>query len=386
MRPIADLDGFVLRANPGYEVVSEERLTATHRAGLERAAQLDDFYGYVRPRPGSGLTWQAIDMHTALLFFSLTEPGPVPRFMRDRLASKAGRVIARLVLDEIFEVRGAAGFLTGAAARDLVLPRIPGGGTTPDGPSLEALRYGQALAGMPAGELAFRLYAYGRKPITAAWRKQLPDAAAVERHLGLGDGPARSALDAGWVEALGDGRFWRMWRPRWRREPDAVTVCKLYVGVAPEAVREAIHALAGIRGSAGFKVGCDLAGLLRPDKLVAYFASLDALLSAARVLEDRLRGLPAHGVPFTAAIDTDGLLSWGADPQAGPRGRGPGLGSWRMWIADRLAASLVATEGTDLSATERIAAALERLRLDGVDTERWSPLDLAFGAGGEGRT
>lgn len=383
MRLIADLEGFVLRANPGYEVVPDECLTAVQRAGLERAAQFDGFYGYVRPRAGSGLAWRAIDVHTALLFFSLAEPGPVPRFVRDRLANETGRVIARLVLDEVLEVRGAAGFLTGAAARGLVLPRTRGGGTTPDGPSLEALRYGQALVGMPAGELALRLYAYGRKPITAAWRGRLPDAEAVERHLGLRDGPAQAALDARWVESPGDGRFWRMWRPRWRRELDSVTVCKLYVGVAPEAVREAMHALAGIRGSMGFKVGRDLAGLLRPDKLVAYFASLDALLSAARALEDRLRGLPAHGVPFTAAVDADGLLSWGADPRAGPRGRGPGLGSWRLWIADRIAASLVATEGIGLSAAERIAAALERLQLDGVDTERWSPLDLAFGAGGE---
>jgi hypothetical protein len=82
-----------------------------------------------------------------------------------------------------------------------------------------------------------------------------------------------------------------------------------------------------------FKIGTGTMGLLRPHKIVAYFADRDHLVVAARWLEDRLRGTRAHGVPFSAELGGDGLLSWGIDPTGSSCGWGA---SWRQWITSFL--------------------------------------------------
>jgi len=81
-------------------------------------------------------------------------------------------------------------------------------------------------------------------------------------------------------------------------------------------------------GSAGaFKIGATVYGLLRPDKIVAYCTSFEALTDTASRLQAALSECPAQGVPFTAAIDSNGLLSWGMDPPAEANVFG-----WQGWI------------------------------------------------------
>src|SRR5439155_4976616 len=94
-------------------------------------------------------------------------------------------------------------------------------------------------------------------------------------------------------------------------------VYKLYVSARPECARDALLVAAPevFRSRAlALKTGAGLHGVLRPDKMVAYFRSHDDLADAAMRLRQQLRGLTAHGVPFTTSIGTDGLLSWGIDP------------------------------------------------------------------------
>jgi hypothetical protein len=136
--------------------------------------------------------------------------------------------------------------------------------------------------------------------------------------------------------------------------------------------------------------GADAAGLLRPDKLVAYFPDFDSLAGAAGVLADRLAGIPPHGVPFTAEIGGDGLLSWGVDPPRREGGKARGEESWRLWLTHRLARALLAVRhmnaaqggpgGHDGQAggPEPWQLALERLRLEGVSTETWTPGPLLW--------
>jgi hypothetical protein len=128
-----------------------------------------------------------------------------------------------------------------------------------------------------------------------------------------------------------------------------------------------------------FKVGCDAPGLLRPDKMVAYFSSFESLQDAARRIGAALAGCETQGVPFTAALQADGLLSWGIDPapdkvtlswQEHP--------SWRLWVTNRLAVALVAARGARNSGLEPWRFALERLRLENVDTDTWTPTE-SFG-------
>jgi hypothetical protein len=153
---------------------------------------------------------------------------------------------------------------------------------------------------------------------------------------------------------------------------------KLYVSAALDALPDALpavaEALAPVRGASGFKMARDVHGLCRPDKLVAYFTRLDDLREAAAELRERLAGCRAQGVPFTAEITADGLLSWGVDPPPDRELRAAAEpNSWRFWIVRRLAAYVADARVHDPSAQEPWLFALERLRLDGVDTDTWIP-------------
>ena len=109
----------------------------------------------------------------------------------------------------------------------------------------------------------------------------------------------------------------------WRRAGDDLSdmkgsaVYKLYVSPHPDHAQEALAATtAALLEAEGacFKIGNDLSGLLRPDKLVCYFRSREQMKDAAGLLHDLLDGMPAQGVPFTAELAGEGLLSWGVDP------------------------------------------------------------------------
>jgi hypothetical protein len=246
--------------------------------------------------------------------------------------------------------------------------------------SLAAVRYGQELGDLPEDLLALRLYAYGRRPVSPELRRRLPDAAAVSQALGLAEGgPARRALTAGWRElptSTGPASCWQNWRPRRpaRAQYERRDRYKLYlspsVAALPAATAIAAEVLATGTTATAFKIGKDLAGICRPDKFVMYFDRLDDLRATAAQLSGRLTGHPAHGVPFTAAITEDGLLSWGADPPGDAGDSAPG--SWRLWVARRLAEYLKSARRSS-GGLEPWRFALERLRVSGVDVDTWIP-------------
>jgi hypothetical protein len=246
--------------------------------------------------------------------------------------------------------------------------------------SINALRYGQALLLDDPALLAWRLYSYNRQPLTPAWRRSLPTSAAVERHLGIDRGGAsRKLLDGAWTPLAMEG--WLSWQSRSRSAAASRSegpTWKLYVSPRAEALAESfpavLAALTAARASQ-FKVGWDAGGLLRPDKIVSYFPSWERLAEAAGAVLERLEGVPAQGVPFTAEVGGAGLVSWGVDPPAIERSAlGGGRESWRVWVAQRLAWSLLtARRAGESSGLEPWRFALDRVRLEGVDTATWTP-------------
>jgi hypothetical protein len=123
-----------------------------------------------------------------------------------------------------------------------------------------------------------------------------------------------------------------------------------------------------------FKIGNDAAGLLRPDKMVLYLPNQERLLAIASELAPLLKGTAPHGVPFSAEITSDGLLSWGMDPPPTERilaWQEPE--SWRLWIVRRLAAAMIAAQTDARSTMAPSQFALERLRHEGVDVDTWTP-------------
>ncbi len=367
--------GAILRANPGYELVLLDRLSEADRDALEGEQEL---YGILRPRPGADLQPRTASADTALLFLTLTQAARLPSYVRTRLGANTERAIARLVLDCVLEIEHDGELLSGARAGDALLAGSSSGGQGRIGElSLAALRYGQELAalGVTQMSLAARLYGYGRRPITAALGERLPSVAAIEEHLGIDAlGGSRALLDADWIEVVGEpgamGRYWRTWHARWASSGDGRWDggYKLYVSPSLDALGEALASvagsLAGAHGVRAFKVAERLDGLCRPDKLVIYFDRLEDLQAGASRLREDLAGAPAHGVPFTAAITSDGLLSWGADPPLLDGARA----SWRQWVTERLAEYLEAASGSEI---EPWQFALRRLRLAGIDSDSW---------------
>jgi hypothetical protein len=388
-----DLLGRPFRANPAYELVLWDRLEPAERTSLERLREDPELYGVLRPRRGSGAAapvadaapgLKAVDRETALLFLTLREPGALPAYVRAVLGAAAGRTIGRLVADGVLEVEREGAFVHGAAAFEL--RRQPGGETGAGGHlaalSLAALRYGAVLGVDDPLRLSSRLYGYNRRPLTPRWQRRLAGAAAVEAFLGIAPGGEnRPRLDAAWRPSP-PSAAWLSWRSRREEKAPADpagggATWKLYVSPAPEALAEAfgavLDALAAARAPQ-LKVGAGAAGLLRPDKIVAYFPSFERLAAAAEAMTARLAGVVAQGVPFTSEIGGDGLLSWGMDPpQTTATGAGSWNGpmSWRLWLTHRLARALISARSS--AEPEPWRFALERVRLEGVDTATWTP-------------
>lgn len=372
----------IFRASPAYELVLFDRLPAGERQALADLARDPDFYGVLRRRPaahaaGEAAGLKSADRDTALLFLTLREPGPLPAYAAAQLGEAAARVVARFVADGVLEVESDGVFVSGPAALDLLIHSDKG--AQREGRiaalSLAALRCAQALPADDPRPLSLRLYAYNRLPLTPRWKRLLPDTAAVERHLGIAPGgPHRKTLDRAW-QRLPEREGWISWISRAvdgaEGRPDGPT-WKLYVSPLPENLPEFGAVLEALTASRArqFKVGRDAAGLLRADKIVAYFPTFERLAEAAEAVVARLAGAPAQGVPFTSEIGGGGLLSWGMDPPRSERTWSLGE-SWRHWLALRLARDLLAARQAAVEEPWRFA--LDRLRLEGIDTDTWTP-------------
>jgi hypothetical protein len=374
------------RANPRYELVVFDRLPTGDRERFAALPREPDSYGVLRPAPDTGLGWKAVDRDTALLLFTLREPGRLPAYVATSLGVVAHRTIARLVAEGILEVDDGQGFVSGAAASRL-LGMTPSTGEGDAGRlralSTAALVHAQVLALADPLALAGHLYGYNRWPLTPRWKRRLPDGEAVRGFLGIASGGVnRRLLERSFLD-LASSPSWLSWYSRSRRRAGAPTgeggrVYKLYLSTPPETLGENFGEILGAFAAAAvpqFKVGAGVHGVLRPDKLVAHFGSFEQLAEAAVMLTERVAGLAVQGVPFTAEIGGDGLLSWGMDPPAAEARFLGGAPSWRSWLCRRLARALLDAETAPAGppAAEPWRFALERLRVEGIDTGSWTP-------------
>lgn len=333
------------------------------------------FYGILRPRERESNGVKSADRETALLFLTLTEPAPIPQYVTYASDPNVRRQVLRLVAEDVLQVDLGAGFVSGADAVNLYASNANAreGGTI-SALSRAALRYAQALPLQESGPLANRIYEYNRLPLTPRWRRLLSQSENHASYLGIAaGGPAARALSRGW-HALSFSSEWLAWGRRLPGPPATGGVTfKLYVSPTPEALANGgfaavVSALSSTR-AAQFKVGAGAAGLLRPDKLVAYFPDFETLAESVSRVRERLAGMPAHGVPFTAELGGNGLLSWGIDPPHAPGLARGSRESWRFWLARRLAQAMVSARG----AREPWRFAMERLELEGIDTDTWTP-------------
>jgi hypothetical protein len=388
MRDVGKFLAATFRANSNYRLVVFDRLPAHEQESLRHWTQQSDFYGVLRSTGKANLGLKAVDRDTALLFLTLQEPGKLPGYTLLRPETDDYQDLAELVFEGVLEVELDGRFVSGPEASSVLCRTelsVQQGKVAQL--SLRALQYGQYAETDDPLKLWPGLYLYGSRPLTPAWKKEFSDAAAVASYLGLGPrGQIASLLESHWVlvEASPPQNPWNIFLPRHslQNSGNSHSKYKLYVSPACEHLRETffltVRTLAD-RAPARFKVGGQAHGLLRPDKIVIYFSSMEDLQDVARLLEQTLRGCPAQGVPFTAEISGDGLLSWGIDPPASINWGEPGLlQSWRSWITKKLATSLIAAKRSGASTLEPWEFALHRLQMEGVETRSWTPPETSW--------
>jgi len=374
LRSIVDA---TFRANPRYELVEFGRLPASLQSTLLPLSRDPEFFGVLLPRPGQTLPIKSVCRNSALLYLALLEAGPIPAYVRQHYGD-ANHALAELVLDAVLEIEAHGAFFAGAeASHEIHCGELQLGGDRLAALSLDAIRYAEALQIEDTLRLSARLYCYNRQPLSPSWRRRFQSDEQVMRHLGiLGSSRITEQLNRHWIlDKSNDG--WYAWRWAHERREIMGANYKLYLSPTPAATEAAfgifVHAMSDMKAPC-FKVGKGLPGLLRPDKIIAYFQSYEDLARAAEQLNRSIVNCPAQGVPFTAAVGADGLLSWGMDPPTDdfvlPWQRPE---SWRVWVTNRLAEALAQS----LSASKRTAEpwqyALQRIHLAGLDTTTWAP-------------
>jgi len=360
------------RSSPALELRHLDKMPAERPSACAKALNADDFYGVLAPRV-AGSPAMPVGQRTARLFQSLSSPSRIDSFLLDD--ARYREEIIDLVLDGVLEIEIGGAFFFGADAFRIVSSELPepAGRGTIGSLSHEALQYAEAIETRDAGELASALYRYNSIPRSRSWMERLPDRDAVLAYIGAESGPVAALLDQRWFRTPPDhANGWISWQTRTPRTPDGGLTWKLYVSPRPEdagdCFRALVRVLAEIPGS-WMKIGPDAPGLLRPDKLVAYFATRDDLDASARALAPEIEHCPPQGVPFTAGIDDGGLLSWGVDPPEFAHE------SWRRCITTRLAAALAIAKNAKRPVVEPWRFAIERVRRHGVDVDTWAPSD-----------
>ena len=379
------------RAHPGYRFVPFDGLSEDERHAIGDVLHDPHYVGILRPYGESRLRVKAVGTGTARLFDLLASGGRLPRQVLEQLGEHAHDHVVELVLSDVLQV-WCDGFVSGPEAQEVVNPGSgdegPLGPGAPLGPlaelSRDAVRHAERLPIDAPARLAAQLYFYNRAPVTPRWHRRIGTPDAVLRYVGLDPRGALADLaHAHWRRSSepGAGLGWHRWTAR-RSEPADVDLrlsYKIYVSPALEALPEATAATLEVFAEEDvrhFKIGADLPGLARPDKIIAYSDELEHLERIGRRLATRLRDVPRQGVPFTASLSEDGIVSWGLDPPHRPDTATSERASWRSWIALRLAAALIDARESGRSSIEPWQYALKRLQYEGVDTHTWTPTRL----------
>jgi hypothetical protein len=370
------LDG-PIRANPDYCLRSWGSLAPRTRARLSAVAAPADGDAVLVGRRGSMLPAKLVNASAARLFSSLRRR---PRPALDALAEDQ---LICLILDSALQVELGSRWAGGPLAYEAMFPEaiLPDPADRLGRISYDAVRWASGLPALGVGGLSGRLYGFGRLPLSRRWVRCYPHASSVLSLLDPID------LERQWrIAPAAAGRVdWLTFRRRGRRLPTAPKLLyKLYLSPHPDSLAEVLPAvprtLAETPASV-FKIGPHAAGLLRPDKLVIYLRDADELVLTARALAEVLRGARPHGVPFSAELTGEGLLSWGGDPSPGAGPLGEPAESWRLSVCRRLAESLAAAKRAPLRQLTPERYALGRLALDGVLLPSFAPSSVPTPSG-----
>ncbi len=384
----------IYRMNPLFTITPAGELSPGQRERFRRFLSRENVYGLLHAPPDSNLTVKVIDRGLAVFLEKFRQPARIPEVhpgFFDQGGAQKRQFILRLVLDEVLEVSHRGRFIAGVDAVNRVL--YPGRIGSEAGPGegmncIQSLSRGAILTAVKSScddprDLSFILYAFNRIPMSRYWRMRFPDEAAVAEFLGLKeDGswegmPARVRVRPVKRDEQGEPMpfdvIWRSWNTGEQGEEWKKPKYKVYVSPAakdlPEVFRMVREGMLKWNVSS-MKTGREIQELLRPDKLMLYFSDYRSALDCAAEIADMLSPFGYHGVPFTCPVWEDNPgVSVGVDPPDGLTGSG----SWRSYIADKIALAIksIRRRGED----DYLDHINTHLRALGIDGSNWRPVN-----------
>lgn len=370
-----DSSEVVLKRSALFSFVPFSKLPGLTQDALTELVYEGSLVGLLVPAPKTGLPVKAIEAGVAA---ELASMGSARAYPMKEISETLLELLATGAVEMLIDSRTWSG---GAALRHLghIRASKPDSNGNIQKISLAAIEHSAQVPLNDIARLSARLYFYNRSPITGDNRQ-----VSIQRHtfsiLKEWKRAARLEYEQK-TQALKEG--WHLFCLRRAPEKSRTnTHFKLYVSPAldhlPEVLSTTLRIVSEMHVQA-FKIGANLEGLLRPDKLILYFSTFEELKRIAARLEDEIDGAKEHGVPFSATIDASGILSWGQDP---PSNWQPlswtDKQSWRVWITNRIASSLLLSRATAPTMVSHLSAALDYLWYCGVDPQSWSPRSTLF--------
>jgi hypothetical protein len=373
----SDLANCRLRASRAFVLLGFDELGPAEQGRLATLRDDPDFFGLLKP-VNALLPPKSVTNTAALLFLTLQVPRRVPTLLASLFGEELGPIHG-LLADGVLEVEHAGAFVSGTKALSLLSTSAATASVSHSVSrlSLDAIECAASYEGLDATVLAQKIYAYGRQPCTEGVRRRFAKDSDLLSFLAV-DPAVDDLLTSNWVRDTAAESAWISWSAG---RSTARLGHKLYLSAKvdgfPHLFAMGVRALKRARCD-HFKIGRRGEGVCRPDKMVAYFASLDQLRECSALIEADLRPTDvfpalAHGVPFTCAVDAAGFLSWGMDPpKLAHADEATPFQSWRQWVAWRVAIAVLSAKsaGSELGIVPFV---LQRLELDGIDPSTWAP-------------
>lgn len=369
-------------ANPQWCIVEKGSLDQPEHFALADILADENIFGIFKPADTANAVAPKIAYKdVALLFYYLQQPSALPAFIKDSYDDETNAMIAKLVCEEILSVQTEEGYVCGnKAARWLFkqTTNTPSSRGALSQISDKAIHYAIQYKNVDQAFLATALYTYNLLPVPH--QEYIAD---VEKFLAIGfNSMLEKHLLTHWLKYLPTKEYnWIMWSRKGLPAINTRKSCtyKLYISPALSCFPEVFEKTAGIlhtTGAQGFKTGADHHGVVRPDKFIIYFSGYAEMKKAADMLKSLLISYTAHGVPFTAALDDKGLVSWGVDPPTEEVIRQLEGGSWRAGVAEKISSAIIQAKANKLDKNATFDFVFQKLFTEGIDPSTWTPLLL----------
>ena len=379
----------VFRLNPIYSITPFEELSEAQKKRFKGK----EFYALLHAPREAKLTVKAVNQKLALFLSHLREPKKLSeifqKFDKGTKEEKEQFTI-QLVLDCVLDVKSDDGFISGVEAVNRVLLPSPhavhfadqkGRKTHTQTVSDRALYFAFNSALTQPIKISFLLYNFNRVPMNHRWKQIIPDEGALCKYLDLREdgswtkmpewiAPQKIRLDQKGQPNVFD-LYWRSWNLKNREISKDMPSYKVYFSPLPRYLPDVFRIVRGeAANSEAFfmKVGRNLTGILRADKLIVYFARFDLAFDFARRMSETLAHFESQATPFSFQVHPESsLVSMGVDP---PRILGERY-SWRLYMTSKLSLAIQGARRT--KAKDPRGYVNTYMGMLGIDTIDWRP-------------